>query len=172
MCNCFPKNEFVLELLYAIHSLRLLVTVHEATERRLELLSTRSMCHTTKTWAVPIDLAGFGVESALRVGLFLQGLRGCRHLPAGSFCFNRLRGGQTLSFLCSNGVYGWKRFNGSGVLRSKMSVLTSASKYQHGTTQTEYSLTHMRALQQRSDLCCNNIQLLQLGLIESQSFSR
>jgi hypothetical protein len=59
----------VLELLDAVHALRLLLREHEAAESSLELLSTRAMGHTTQARAVPVDLASLGVESALLAGL-------------------------------------------------------------------------------------------------------
>jgi len=66
------SNVDLLELVNAVHALGLLGGVHEAAERRLELLTTRTMSHAAQTWAIPIDLACFRVESALLVCLFLE----------------------------------------------------------------------------------------------------
>lgn len=54
-----------LELIDALHALWLFIRVDKAAKRSPELLATRPMRHTSQTWTVPIDLAGFWVECSL-----------------------------------------------------------------------------------------------------------
>ena len=61
-----------LKLLNAVHALGLLLRVHEAAERSLELLSTRAVSHSTQAGAVPVDLAGLGVEGGFLAGLLFE----------------------------------------------------------------------------------------------------
>lgn len=65
----------ILELLNAVYALRLFRRVDEAAESGLELLSTRTMGHSTQAGAVPVDLAGLWVECALLSSLLLKLLR-------------------------------------------------------------------------------------------------
>lgn len=65
----------ILELLNAVHALRLLLGEDEAAESLSELLAARSVSHTTEAWAIPVDLAGLLVESTLLAGLLFQILR-------------------------------------------------------------------------------------------------
>ena len=58
------------ELLHALNTLRLRIGVDETAESGAELLPAWSVGHTTKTRAVPVDLAGFGVESCTVAGTF------------------------------------------------------------------------------------------------------
>lgn len=77
----------VLELVDAIHALRLLLGVDEAAESGLELLAAGPMSHAAQARAVPVDLARLGVEGALLVGLGLQLLRRRRcALSSSLFC--------------------------------------------------------------------------------------
>lgn len=68
----------LLELFNAVHTLGLFGRVDEAAKCRLELFATRTVGHATKTRAVPVDLAGFGIECALLVGLLFQVTRRAR----------------------------------------------------------------------------------------------
>lgn len=86
------SRKHVLELLNAVHALRLLLRVHEAAERSLELLSARAMRHTTQARAVPVDLAGLGVESGFLASLLLELFRVHASLAGCSSLFADLRG--------------------------------------------------------------------------------
>lgn len=65
-------DENALELFNAVHALRLLGGVHEAAEGSLELLAARAVGHPAQARAVPVDLAGLGVERGLLVGFVLE----------------------------------------------------------------------------------------------------
>lgn len=83
--NSYYQNHLhnILELLNAVNALGFLLGVHEAAEGTLEVLSAGSVCHATKTRAVPVDLASLRVECGLLASLILEllGLRSGPFLP-------------------------------------------------------------------------------------------
>lgn len=72
----WSEGGYVLELLNAVNTLRLLRGVHKAAKSSLELLTARSVGHTAQARAVPVNLAGLGVEGAFLAGLGLELLGG------------------------------------------------------------------------------------------------
>jgi len=59
-----------LEMVNALHPLRLLLAVHETAERGAELLAAGPVRHPAQAGTVPVYLAGFFVEGALLGGFF------------------------------------------------------------------------------------------------------
>lgn len=70
-----------LELVNAVDALGLLLRVHEAAKGGLELLSARSVGHTTQAWAVPVDLASLRVKRGTLATLLLELLGGSPLFP-------------------------------------------------------------------------------------------
>lgn len=54
-----------LEVLNAVHALRVFLREYEAAECRSELLATRPIRHTAQARTIPVDLAGLLVECSL-----------------------------------------------------------------------------------------------------------
>lgn len=100
----------ILELLDAVNALGFLLGVDEAAERSLEVLSARTVSHTTEARAVPVDLASLGVECSLLASLFLKLLGVQTTFQSGGL--GSLRGGAFLADLGSNGIEGL----GAGVI--------------------------------------------------------
>lgn len=96
-----------LELINAFNPLGLLIRVDKAAERRLELLSTRAVRHAAQAGAVPVDLAGLGVEGGFLAGLLLELLGRLHGIAAVG---GRTGGLLLLSFFADarrDGVEGW-----------------------------------------------------------------
>src|ERR1700712_2266803 len=66
------KGVNLLEFVNAVHSLRLLLAVHKTAKGLLEVLPTRSRCHSSETRAVPVDLSSLWIECTLLPSFFFQ----------------------------------------------------------------------------------------------------